>query len=242
MMMVLMMTKRGGESKDMTPAVIWELLLICRSRLLPPHYRPHKKAVQVRRGSTPMERGQPGVGSVPSRSQEADGGATFSTGMGLAAHGSRQGSRERGGVQERRGGEKGGGVGWSGVGSQGTWVPLVDVHGHAARASMNDTSLYRPSAPSPASCRARLQQQVVQTGASSHGIAAHEKTEAGGRQGVDPGAVESRSRNIRVPWADNASAGGCPPGRTTPASIRDRIARCCVESSARGMTEPPPGR
>ena len=43
------------------------------------------------------------------------------------------------------------------------------------------------------------------------GSGVHEKTEAGGRQGVDPGAVESRSRNVRVAWADNnASVEGTP--------------------------------
>ncbi len=56
LVMILMTTKRGRESKDMTPAVIWELLLIYVDRgSSRPHYRSHQRAVQVRRGSTPME-------------------------------------------------------------------------------------------------------------------------------------------------------------------------------------------
>lgn len=111
-LMMMRMTKRGGEGKDMTPAVIWELVLICVDRgSSRPHYRSHQKAGCLGEARLHPDGVRATRGRV--RSLAVTGsrrGATFSTGMDLATHGSQQGSRERNGVQERRGGR--GGLEW----------------------------------------------------------------------------------------------------------------------------------
>lgn len=116
-LMMMRMTKRGGEGKDMTPAVIWELVLICVDRgSSRPHYRSHQKAGCLGEARLHPDGVRATRGRV--RSLAVTGsrrGATFSTGMDLATHGSQQGSRERNGVQERRG--------WVGVERKGKKVP-----------------------------------------------------------------------------------------------------------------------
>lgn len=110
-----------------------------------------------------MERPKQGSGTFARDLSEPNNGRNLLDGYGLGmacVPGRQQGAqwpRVRGGVQ--------GGRGEVGV-EGGRYLRISTCMDMAARASVNDTSLSRPSAPTPASCRARLH-DVEQTGTGS---------------------------------------------------------------------------